>query len=460
MPSTDFQVPGLSVLNMLVVANNKVVIGSNTANVAFEVISTDAIKLPSGNTGQRPTGINGYLRYNNQTNVLEGYLGGAWTNVLSGSVTANMAGPASSTNNGIAVYSGTTGSLLRSTSVTINANNKLMSIGSNSSTSGFKITPGTDPSAPADGDMWITSTDLFVRVNGATKQYISTTGGTITNNGIDISDTGWSSAAINATVAGDSSTFSFLNVINASNTNGAAFMKFVRQGQSTWRFGVDKTDTFRIFKEGTSNTYTFWHDGNLTPSDYMPLSGGTFTGTVTFGANNKAALANNGDIYAVRANGTFGAILFNSAGTRFISSDATLYYFNGSPGAGIYVQGNGLFTGTVQESYSDARLKTEITPIKYALDIVTKLNGVSYYPNEKALEINAVQKEDMSLKHYGLLTQDVEKVIPELVTTAPFTKTADYDGDKYYTIAYTRLIPFLIEAIKELDKKVNERNIQ
>jgi hypothetical protein len=53
--------------------NNRVGVGSATPTVKFEVVSTDAVLLPVGTTGQRPTGAAGYIRYNTSLGKFEGY---------------------------------------------------------------------------------------------------------------------------------------------------------------------------------------------------------------------------------------------------------------------------------------------------------------------------------------------------------------------------------------------------
>lgn len=60
----------------------QVVIGGSTApTVSLEVQATDAILLPSGTTAQRPTGVAGYIRYNSDTELFEGYTDGNWVNL-------------------------------------------------------------------------------------------------------------------------------------------------------------------------------------------------------------------------------------------------------------------------------------------------------------------------------------------------------------------------------------------
>jgi hypothetical protein len=55
--------------------------------VTVAISATDAILLPVGTTGQRPTGATGYLRFNTTTAAFEGYNGTSWTSVGGANVT-------------------------------------------------------------------------------------------------------------------------------------------------------------------------------------------------------------------------------------------------------------------------------------------------------------------------------------------------------------------------------------
>ena len=76
------------------------------------------------------------------------------------------------------------------------------------------------------------------------------------------------------------------------------------------------------------------------------------------------------------------------------------------------------------------------------LDKVKQLNGYYYVENEVAKGLG-YDNEDMQV---GLSAQEVQKVLPEVVTKAPI-------DEEYLTIWYDKLIPLLIEAVKELDDK-------
>lgn len=86
---------------------------------------------------------------------------------------------------------------------------------------------------------------------------------------------------------------------------------------------------------------------------------------------------------------------------------------------------------------SDERLKKDITKLGSALDVVMALNPVSYKWKEKP---------DDSQKIYGFIAQDVEKLVPELVSTDP--------DSGYRLFSATGLIPFLTKAIQEINVKV------
>lgn len=100
-------------------------------------------------------------------------------------------------------------------------------------------------------------------------------------------------------------------------------------------------------------------------------------------------------------------------------------------------------TNQVTAYYSDERLKNKLGSIQNALDKVNSLSGFYYEANETAQELGySVERE------VGVSAQEVQKVLPEIVVPAPI-------DEKYLTVRYERLVPLLIESIKELTVKVN-----
>jgi len=87
--------------------------------------------------------------------------------------------------------------------------------------------------------------------------------------------------------------------------------------------------------------------------------------------------------------------------------------------------------------YSDKNGKTNINPLSNALETVMKLEGVSYYWKNDSLQKNKIS---------GFLAQDVEKVIPGAIIKD--------DTVGHYLMSYSRIIPYLCEAIKEQQKQI------
>jgi len=97
------------------------------------------------------------------------------------------------------------------------------------------------------------------------------------------------------------------------------------------------------------------------------------------------------------------------------------------------------------EPTSDMRLKRNVMPLTGMLDIVNQLQPVSYQM------INSNDNEERS---YGLIAQDVEKILPEIVSV---TKGNDGDGiENLRTLSYTELIPILIKAVQEQQKLIED----
>ncbi|KAF5071264.1 Chaperone of endosialidase [anaerobic digester metagenome] len=129
-----------------------------------------------------------------------------------------------------------------------------------------------------------------------------------------------------------------------------------------------------------------------------------------------------------------------------------------------YFAGNVAVTGTFTNT-SDRNLKKNITPFGNALLMVTKMQGVTYewksdgeLTDIKKNRSKAKAENDFTFnfpkgKQFGLIAQDLEKITPELVQT-------DEDGVK--SVDYIKLIPILIEAIKEQQVQIEtlEQNLK
>ncbi len=176
--------------------------------------------------------------------------------------------------------------------------------------------------------------------------------------------------------------------------------------------------------------------------------------------------------------GGSGATFDNSTGVRLTESygpvwncadGATWHHqvINGSSLVGISAAGTNFGNGRIYASgditayYSDMRLKTKISNIENALDKVLKLNGF-YYTNNDVAKQHGYDDDKVQV---GVSAQEVEAILPEIVCLAPFDITGNDKGDmlsksgeNYKTVKYDKLVPLLIEAIKELKFELDELN--
>ena len=101
-------------------------------------------------------------------------------------------------------------------------------------------------------------------------------------------------------------------------------------------------------------------------------------------------------------------------------------------------------TNNITAYYSDERLKTKLGNIDNALNKLMSLNGFYYEANEIAQALGYEVKKEV-----GVSAQEVQAIMPEVVAPAPI-------DNQYLTVRYERLVPLLIEAIKELKRQVDE----
>ena len=88
---------------------------------------------------------------------------------------------------------------------------------------------------------------------------------------------------------------------------------------------------------------------------------------------------------------------------------------------------------------SDRNLKDNIQPIKNSLEKVDKIGGYTFVWNDKQ---DTYEGSDV-----GVIAQEIEEVLPEVVMTR---------GSGYKAVKYEKIVPLLIESIKELKQEVDE----
>ena len=141
--------------------------------------------------------------------------------------------------------------------------------------------------------------------------------------------------------------------------------------------------------------------------------------------------------------GVTGIVTRNSGATAgkfwnspYVDTANTLYMINNS-NAGVYISDGGV----AWVANSDERLKDIISPIASALTGVLSLRAVRY----------SWKNDEAKVARVGLIAQDVQKVLPEVVNSSKLPQSAD--ETEYLGVAYTEVIPLLVAAIQELSAK-------
>jgi hypothetical protein len=299
-------------------------------------------------------------------------------------------------------------------------------------------------------------------------------------------------------------------VVDAAATNQQSSIVFAETGATRWQLGKQTDNSFFIYDQiNTRDALRISNTGNII---LAPTAGNVGIGTLTpnlstlqverqgswveigsfvyaNGANNNATIStgrangtqvtptallnndilgyyyfkgHNGTAFAVgaeiRASATENFSATNS-GTRIIFAtkqnaggafnDRMVIDHNGNVGIGINIPGYGLHVqnGAVAGNgayvnLSDKRLKKNIIPISNAIALIKLLQGVHFdWDTTKAKNL------DFEGPHQpGFLAQEVMKIIPEAVSY-------DKINDRY-SVAYSKVIPFLVEAMKEQQKLI------
>jgi hypothetical protein len=188
---------------------------------------------------------------------------------------------------------------------------------------------------------------------------------------------------------------------------------------------------------------------NTAPDQIVALTGGTGISTsgtypnftITNSAPDQTVALTNGT--GVTISGTYPN--FTIAIAQAVATTSSVQF--SSFGVGTAASGTAgeiRATNNVTAYYSDERLKTKVGNIENALNKVSQIETMIYHANETAVTLGY----DASIQEVGVTAQSVQKVQPEIVVPAPI-------DENYLTVRYERLVPLLIEAIKELSAEVN-----
>ncbi|WP_055148285.1 tail fiber domain-containing protein [Jiulongibacter sediminis] len=151
------------------------------------------------------------------------------------------------------------------------------------------------------------------------------------------------------------------------------------------------------------------------------------------------------------------SLILQNKGIKFPDGSVQTIAFGGSNGAytDLDVTGTAHFMGDVyvkgsifpSASFgpSDKRLKQSLIDLKDASGLLMKLYPKSYYFKQEFVRNLGLPEE----LQYGLLAQDVESILPELIK--------EFDtgsGGRYKSVNYTSIVPILIQGFKEQEERI------
>tara|TARA_B100000513_G_scaffold178955_1_gene96802 strand:+ start:476 stop:2128 length:1653 start_codon:yes stop_codon:yes gene_type:complete len=193
-----------------------------------------------------------------------------------------------------------------------------------------------------------------------------------------------------------------------------------------------------MYHAGTKKAETTSSGLTVTGTLSATTLSGAISGNISQLTNNSGYVTSSGVTSVATGNGLSGGTI-TSTGTLTMSGS-----YSGSFSA----------SSNITAYSSDERLKDFKGKIDNALDKVDELNGYYFEWNDiaKGLDGGKSFKEGMEV---GVSAQEIEKVLPEVVTEAPIVKIENLDVD-YKTVYYDKIVPLLIEAIKELRAEVKE----
>ena len=131
------------------------------------------------------------------------------------------------------------------------------------------------------------------------------------------------------------------------------------------------------------------------------------------------------------------------ANPRISGTGGKVVFYDSESSQYNYIEVKGVYQS------SDARLKTNITPLNSGLGTILGLKPVSYNWKSETSQLRSA--EAVPSKAFGFLAQEVAEVMPEIVTLSS-------TGDSL--VDYTAVIPVLVQAVKELDATIQQLELQ
>jgi len=273
----------------------------------------------------------------------------------------------------------------------------------------------------------------------------------------------FSAGTVTAALTGNASTAATLQTartIGGVSFNGSANINLpgVNSAGNQNTSGNAATAT-NVAYSGLTGTVPTWNQnttGNAATATTLQtartIGGVSFNGSANINlpgvnsAGNQNTTGNAATATTLQTARTINGVSFNGSANITITAAATNVNTQlASLGVGTAASGTAgeiRATNNVTAYYSDDRLKTKLGDIDNALDKIDTLAGFYYEANQTAQDLGYTV-----VREVGVSAQSVQAVMPEVVAPAPI-------DDRYLTVRYERLVPLLIQGIKELRAEI------
>ena len=270
---------------------------------------------------------------------------------------------------------------------------------------------------------------------------------------------------------GNTTDGTFYSTVTIDNTGSSTWsrLRFDRSGVARWGLALGTDDKFRISNLYTNGTTANPDDNCLVIDNNSDVGLGTGAPAAKLHVWGSTILQSDSGVLirSTSNNPTNGAILYftdtfpTQSQTGFIKykhadssvvagSNEQMVFGGDQPISDFLFEGDVHSSGDVVAYFSDPRLKDFHGNITGALDKVNSLGGYYFTENELAKEIG-YRNDRMQV---GVNADEVAAVLPEVVTTALVNENIPQDEVRdYKTVKYEKMVPLLIEAIKELTEQ-------
>ena len=402
--------------------NSKIGIGTSTPTVSLDVSATDALKVPVGTDAERPSPEKGQIRYNTDTDQFEGY-GGAWEG-LGGVIDQDQDTKVYTDDNNNILFESNGALAMRIDSYgDISMMNDLNVYGHSSLTS-LEVESLT--TLKGDVNIGSLENDVSMVLYGYLR---IKSGGNIVIEDDDVSITQLKTEVritdqLDITNDGTGPALT----VRQDDSNGNDIAHFKDKDVSVFTIG-DSGKTF-IMGDVSMNA-SLDVSQSLVVNNELSVAGDSAIGGTLRLSSHIAHSHKNITKFGFYDTDVFSIDISDQEILRVDSSGVGIG--TSIPNYELDVYGDIHNTGTLY-SDSDINLKKNIIALNNSLDKVSKLNGYYYHKNNET---------DSSLRHIGVIAQEVEKEYPELVSNVSKIKSVNYDG----------INAVLIECVKELSNE-------